>query len=255
MIGTILLLAAAPSNTPGLTLQPEVSGRMFLPRLRKGGWRMLKTTFGLAAVALASTFISAPASAANIRDLYVSCLSQTQHSKAMELLQANAGDAAQRPYRQLAEDSGCFAKVYDDKPYSASDAAFSIDMLRGKLAERALASADAKVRALEPLPLQQKRYERPWFAATGRNTAVDEMGACMADTDPAGIIELIGTEPDGSDESAAIGAMSQALTKCLSAGTRLDASRQALRAALADALYQRLYNPALSAVITKGTPK
>ena len=68
----------------------------------------------------------------------------------------------------------------------------------------------------------------------------------MADTDPAGIATLIDTSPGTADENSALSALSPALTKCLSAGTRLDASREALRAALADALYQRLNNPALS---------
>ena len=215
---------------------------------------MVRSIFGLAAFAAASTLVSAPASAKTDADRYVSCLSQTQPSKVKELLEA-AGDGASRPYRALADDSRCFAKVFDDKPYNPGDATFSMDMLRGKLAEQALLNADAQVASLQALPLQQKRYVRTWFAATGRNVAVDEMGACMADTDPAGIAALIRTDPAGSDETAAIGALSPALTKCLSAGTRLDASRQALRAALADALYQRLHNPALSLADVKGTPK
>ena len=206
------------------------------------------------AAALPLAVIASPVSAKSNRDLYVSCLSQTQPLKVKELLQAGTDAIAARPYKDLADDSACFAKVYDDKPYSAADAVLSMDMLRGMLAEVALARAETQVQALQALPLQQKRYIRPWFGATGRNSAVDEMGACMADTDPSGIAALISTDPDGSDESSAIGAMSSALTKCLSAGTRLDASRQALRAALADALYQRLNNPTLSMIGVKGTP-
>ena len=125
--------------------------------------------------------------------------------------------------------------------------------LRGRLAEQELLNESAQIAALQPLPLLQKRYIRPWFAATGRHPAVDEMAACMADTDPAGIMAVVRTTPGFADENAAIAAMSPALTKCLSAGTRLDASRQALRAALADALYQRLHNPALSMTQTGGT--
>ena len=37
--------------------------------------------------------------------------------------------------------------------------------------------------------------------------------------------------------------MSTSLTRCLSAGTQINVNRQAIRAALADALYQRLTNP------------
>lgn len=216
----------------------------------------MKRLFVSFAPALSLILIASPSAAARTAgDLYVACLSQTQPSKVKELLQADAGNVAERPYKELSDDSGCFAKVFDDKPYRAEDATFSMDMLRGKLAEQALARADSQLHSLSPLPLQQKRYIRPWFAATGRNIAVDEMGACMADTDPSGIATLVSTDPDSNDESAAIGAMSPALTKCLSAGTRLDASRQALRAALADALYQRLSNPALSLAGVKGTPR
>jgi hypothetical protein len=177
---------------------------------------------------------------------YAECLTQMRPNEVRALLHAASADAANMPYHALSDDDRCFSRVFGDKQFRPEDASFSIDVLRGKLAEQELLADVERVAALQPLPLQQKRYIRPWFAATGRNPAVDEMGACMADTDPAGIVALIRTTPGTSDESNALGALSPALTKCLSAGTRLDASRSALRAALADALYQRLSNPSLS---------
>lgn len=166
-------------------LRPEREGRGLMKRL-----------FVSFAPALPLILIASPSAAARTAgDLYVACLSQTQPSKVKELLQADAGNVAERPYKELSDDSGCFAKVFDDKPYRAEDATFSMDMLRGKLAEQALARADSQLHSLSPLPLQQKRYIRPWFAATGRNIAVDEMGACMADTDPSGIATLVSTDP------------------------------------------------------------
>jgi hypothetical protein len=207
----------------------------------------MKRLFPLLIFALGSAFAASAASAqSDMARRYAACLTQMRPTEVRELLEASSANSANMPYRALTNDDRCFSKVFGDKQFRPDDASLSIDMLRGKLAEQELQAQATQAAALQPLPLQQKRYIRPWFAATGRNPAVDEMGACMADTDPAGIMGLIRTAPGTADESSAISAMSPALTKCLSAGTRLDASRGALRGALADALYQRLSNPALS---------
>ena len=215
---------------------------------------MTSRLFALAFLGLTSLPTASPASAQTDTDRYVACVTQMQPAQVRELLQAGSAEEATRPYQLLSADSRCFGKVFGSKDYRPEDASFPIDILRGRLAERALVNAGQQVAALPPLPLQQKRYMRPWFAATGRNAAVDEMGACVADTDPAGVAALLKTGWVSNEESAAIGALAPALTKCLSAGTRLNANRASLRAALADALYQRLNNPALSMVDVKGTP-
>ena len=210
--------------------------------------------FSILAALAASVGIAAPAVAApdNLQR-YVACLTETRAVQVRQLLHASTAAAGNLAFHALADDNRCFTRVFPSGQFRPEDVAFSQDLLRGRLAEQALLARSAETAALQPLPLQQKRYLRSWFVATGRNVAVDEMGACMADTDPAGIVALIKTDPASAEESAAIGALSPSLTKCLSAGTRLDASRQALRAALADALYQRLNNPALSLVGLKGT--
>jgi hypothetical protein len=206
----------------------------------------MKRLYAVIALGFASALIATPAAARSPAEAFAACLAETRPDQVRQLLTAQTAQAANLPYHALADNDRCFNRAFGTGPVSANDAVVSMDMLRGRLAEDALRSQEAQVAALTALPLQQKRYIRPWFAATGRHPAVDEMGACMADTDPAGIVALIQTSPGSDDESAALGALSPALTKCLSAGTRLDASRQALRAALADALYQRLNNPALS---------
>ncbi|HWJ37441.1 MAG TPA: hypothetical protein VNR86_01595 [Sphingomicrobium sp.] len=177
---------------------------------------------------------------------YVACLAESRPAQVRQLLQASSAAAASLSFHALADDSRCFSRVFPSGEFRPEDLSFSQDLLRGRLAEQALLAQAGAALALQPLPLQQKRYLRSWFATTGRNPAVDEMGACMADTDPSQIIALIKTDPGTSDETAVLGALSPSLTRCLSAGTRLDAGRQALRAALADALYQRLTNPSLS---------
>jgi hypothetical protein len=195
----------------------------------------------LAAAVAAAASLAAPASAApdNLHR-FVSCLAESRPAQVRQLLGATSAASASLSYHALADDNRCFMRV-----------SFSQDLLRGRLAEQALLAQSDAVGHLQPLPLQQKRYLRSWFVTTGRNPAVDEMGACMADTDPAAIAALIKTDPGSSDETVTFGTMSASLTRCLSAGTRLDAGRQALRAALADALYQRLNNPSLSLA---GTP-
>lgn len=210
----------------------------------------------LLAFALGSTFAASAASAQRTKaQRYAACVSDRSPKEVRKLMRATSADAAKMPYHELVNDDRCFGRVFGDQPFRPQDAAESVAMLRGNLAEHALTVDANKVAALQALPLQQKRYIRPWFVATGRHPAVDEMGACMADTDPAGIMALIRTNPGTADEGSAISTLSPALTKCLSAGTRLDADRPALRAALADALYQRMTNPALSVAQSTETPK
>jgi len=200
--------------------------------------------FTLAALGAAAILTATPAAAASDAQAYAACVAKARPRQAAQLLQAQTAAAASDPYRELAHNDYCFSRVFTGA-YQPQDAAISVGALRGYLAEKALL-ADPRAAALPALPLQQKQYTRPWFAATGRHAAVDEMAACMADTDPAAILGLIRTTPGSWDENSWMGSMPASLTKCLSAGVRLDASREALRAALADALYQRVHNPALS---------
>ena len=205
---------------------------------------MIRGILTIAAAAVAALAAS-PAAAATDAQSYAACLFQSRPAQVKQLLEAQSLATANSLRQTLSNNDRCISRVFGGRAVPPEALAPTLDYLRGNLAEQALL-ADDHAAALQPLPLQQKRYIRPWFATTGRHPAVDEMGACMADTDPAAIMGLIRTAPGSAAESAAIGAMSQSLTKCLSAGTRLDASRTALRAALADALYQRLHSPALS---------
>lgn len=207
---------------------------------------MMKHLLALLAFGIAPALIGSPATAETPAERYAACLVQNHPDQVRELLGARTAEAASRPYQRLASDDRCLGQVFANGQFTPDEAGVAMDMLRGRLAEQAIRAQSTNVAALQPLPLQQKRYIRPWFVATGRHPAVDEMAACMADIDPAGISALVQTAPRSDDENSAIAAMSPSLTKCLSAGTRLDASREALRAALADALYERLNNPALS---------
>jgi hypothetical protein len=54
--------------------------------------------------------------------------------------------------------------------------------------------------------------------------------------------------PTTPEEGQAFAALSPDMGKCLRAGTKLQANRQSLRAALAEALFQRLNAPAAPTV-------
>jgi hypothetical protein len=213
---------------------------------------MMKRLFVLFALASASIFSASPAVAApDTARRYAACLAEMRPNQAHALLQASTAATADQPWRAMLSNDRCMSEAFGDQQFSPSNDAFAMATLRGNLAEQLLLKQSAAVAALQALPLQQKRYLRPWFVATGRHPAVDEMAACMADTDPADVAALIKSDAGSGDEGAVFSGMSASLTKCLSAGMQLDASRQALRAALADALYQRLHNPALSMVEVK----
>ena len=199
---------------------------------------------GSSVVALAPA--PAGAQTSGVTQHFLACLATRQPQDVRTLLSTSDAETARHAYEHLAHNSRCFSESVGDRQFLPDEMSFSMGVMRGTFAEQALIAEPAKVAALQLLPLQQKRYLRAWFAATGRNAAVDEMAACMADTDSAGIMVLLRTLPGSSQESAAIGELSPSIGKCLSAGTRLDADPRGLRSALADALYQRVRNPSLS---------
>jgi hypothetical protein len=164
---------------------------------------------------------------------------------ALDLLNASTAAESDRALVRLRDEQSCFDRLPTDSHLDTDVAAFSKGLMRGLVAEAALRDSSAAA-SLQPLPFQQKRYIRRWFLATGRDPAVDEMSACIADTDPSGIVSLIATVPGSSQESWALGNISPWLGRCLARGAELHSDRAALRAALADALYQRVRDPQLS---------
>lgn len=119
---------------------------------------------------------------------------------------------------------------------------FPPDVFRGMLAEQLLKKSMAEAGQLQPLPLQRV-YQRAWFASTGRNPVVDEMGACIADVNPAGILTLLRSDPYSEAERTTFATLTPTMAQCLRVGAELQANRQALRAALAEGLYQRIHAP------------
>jgi len=170
------------------------------------------------------------------------CLYNRKTSLARQALLAPTKAYADTATNALMGDVQCFGAEFSNEMVEERRVTYPTDILRGMLAEAALGRSRDEVDALGPLPLQQV-YQRTWFAVTGRHVSVDEMGACIADTNPAGVVALIRTQPVTSEENAAFGALMGNFGKCLRAGVKLQASRPALRAALAEALFQRLNAP------------
>jgi hypothetical protein len=170
------------------------------------------------------------------------CVYNRKETLARQTLLALSKEAQDAAMAKLMGEVQCFGAVFSNDLVEERRVSFPPEIMRGMLAEAALDRSRAEADALQPLPLQQV-YERKWFTTTGRHVSVDEMGACIADTNPAGIAALIRTEPGSKEENVWFGGLMDYLGKCLRAGVKLQASRPALRAALAEALFQRFNAP------------
>ncbi len=171
------------------------------------------------------------------------CLYDQNERIARAALLASSKERAEKAIVVLSGNVRCERMRLANHFVAVREFRFPPEVMRGMLAERALAKSSPQIAALPALPLQ-KIYQRSWFAVTGRHLTVDEMGACIADINPAGIGALIRTVPTTPEEGQAFAALSPDMGKCLRAGTKLQANRQSLRAALAEALFQRLNAPA-----------
>lgn len=174
---------------------------------------------------------------------FASCLVSRRDKDVHEFLSADE-HASKKAARRLNGEVRCLSL---DRPRSHLVEGFAVKfphhVLRGMLAEHWLKKSAPGVGLLQPLPLQPV-YQRPWFATTAREPVVDEMGACLADVNSAGVLSLIRTEPYSDGEREAFVALSSTMASCLRAGAKLEANRQALRAAVAEALYHRVRAPA-----------
>jgi hypothetical protein len=179
-----------------------------------------------------------------------SCMVAKREAAARGYLAAYSVDESDKQHNELFKYIFCMSFVGISEMSDTALMTFPEDVFRGKLAEAFLKSQSNEVPTLPALPLE-KDCSRPWFAATGRNPVIDEMGVCVADTNPKGVAGILATQGYSKEEAAAFGAVMPSLGTCLRAGAKLKANRQALRAALADALYQRLTRPAPSAQVTE----
>ncbi|GLR48558.1 hypothetical protein [Sphingomonas astaxanthinifaciens] len=179
---------------------------------------------------------------------YANCLVEKRGTHARAMLLATTADEVGKAERSLfARGLSCqqvtgFSEMSDTRIINAEP-----PLMRGMLAESALRSERQQIAALPALPLQ-KVYSRPWLGMTGRNAIVDEMAVCITDTNPAATGRLLATSQYSKEEGEAFAALSPSFAPCLRAGARLQANRPSMRAALADAMFHRLNEPAVAAV-------
>lgn len=178
------------------------------------------------------------------------CVVDKRESVAHELLASRDLENLKKLGSRISGDVECFGTLPRNHLVEGIRVAYPHDIMRGHLAEQLIKRNRIAASQLQPLPLQRV-YSRSWFPFTGRHTSLDEMAACVADTNPAAIMALLGTEPFSNEENAAFGRLVPAMGPCLVAGTKLSGKREPLRAALAEAIYQRLLNPAESMVSAK----
>jgi hypothetical protein len=181
-----------------------------------------------------------------------SCLVTKREAGARAYVAAYSADESDRQGAELFREVSClsFMNIGGSGMSDTIQFSFPREILRGKFAEALLKKQSDAIAVLPALALA-KDYSRPWFAASGRNPVIDEMGVCVADTNPNGVAGILATTAYSKEEATAFGAVMPNLGTCLRVGAKLQANRQALRAALADALYQRLTRPGLEAQVSE----
>jgi hypothetical protein len=170
------------------------------------------------------------------------CMVNKRRQTAVRMLASTDAAIVKKAYKDLwAGDLTCYSGFEDNDSGFVEgrviDAPF--DVMRGMLAEELIKRAAAVVAQLPLLQPLHQIYSRPWYAVTNRDPIVDEMATCVADVNPVGTLALFQTDPYTDGEMAVVRNLSPDFGRCLRAGARLTANRQSLRAALAEALYQR----------------
>jgi len=181
------------------------------------------------------------ATAARRGHVFASCMVNKRTGLARQLLAQIDEKGYEKVYRDLTSgEHECFNPGLDDATHLTYGWKLKVPpaLMRGLIAEHLIKHDMANFTVLPALP-RQLLYSRPWYVGTTRYAQVDEMATCAAETAPAQIIELLKTDPYSNPERAAIGVLAPTLGACLRAGFQLNPNRQALRAALAEALYQR----------------
>ena len=168
------------------------------------------------------------------------CMVNKRERVVRELLASTSQEQAKKVDRRLNGEMQCFNAMLEVNDFvEGRVVAFPQDVLRGMLAEHMLKKEPTRVRMLPQLQPLQQIYVRPWYPSTARDPIVDELATCVAEVNPAGTFAMLRTEPYSAVEGAAMGTLGADFGRCLRAGAKLRANRQALRAALAEALYQR----------------
>jgi len=218
----------------------------------------MKSIAAFAFLSLAFSPAATVPTAAATRDKQLemaACLFQKHPGNVDRLLNAKTAQDADHAFYNLINESGCYRQVFGGNPGDEDeDVKMTMGTMRGLFAEQQLRKSAAAARALGSLP-QQRIYVRPWFVGTARAQVVDEMGACIADTNPAGILALLEQPPESAGEDSALKALEPSVEACLPKDVQINATHRQVRAALADALYQRVNAQTLSYSEIVETPR
>lgn len=170
------------------------------------------------------------------------CILAKKGSTGRDILNARSAEEVKKLQTKMNGEVDCFAILPGNDFVEGVVVSYPPQIMRGDLAEELLKRSRPAVARLPLLPIQ-KGYERSWFPFTGRPQSVDEMATCVAESNPLAIMALIDSEPFSDRENIAFGNLVPAMGPCLVAGAKLEGKREPLRAALAEALYQRATNP------------
>jgi hypothetical protein len=171
------------------------------------------------------------------------CLVNQQRSTVRQFLAALDSAESDRLSGKLSYEHECLNMTEGNDLVEGRVVTFPTDIYRGMLSEWMIKTDEASFSSLPALP-RQLTYSRNWYPVSGRDASVDEMATCVSETAPQQTLALLKTYPYSNEEGTAFAALGPTLGACLRAGIKVSGNRQSLRAALADALYQRVANPA-----------
>jgi hypothetical protein len=171
------------------------------------------------------------------------CLANKQTNTVRRFLATIDKVESERLAKAMNGEHECFSMTEGNDLVEGRLVTFPQDIYRGMLAEWMIKNDERTFSALPALS-RQLTYSRAWYALSGRDASVDEMATCVTEIAPAETIALLKTDPYSDAEGASFGSLGPHLGECLRAGVKVTGNRQSLRAALADALYQRVVNPA-----------
>lgn len=152
-------------------------------------------------------------------------------------------DRAQRPLKELRRCNFVYEIDANVEVFSMS---LDPSTMRGLYAE-AMLRKEKVGEDLQPLPLVQS-YDRKWFSMTGRPIALDDMATCVAAIDPVGIRAVFKTDYGSDAEKKAVASLGPDFGQCLQQGYELRSDAKSIRAALAEALYHRAFEPPTEAI-------
>jgi hypothetical protein len=169
------------------------------------------------------------------------CIANKRRQMVERMLSSTDAETVKKAYRDMWARLDCYSGFEDNDSGFVEGRVINapFDVMRGMLAEELIRREAAQVGQLPLMQPLQQIYVRPWYPVTDRDPIVDEMATCVAEVNPVGTLALFQTDPYSDGEMVVVRILSADFGRCLRAGARLTANRQSLRAALAEALYQR----------------